>query len=633
MASNGRAQQSRIWQRRLAHWLWALPVLLVVAWLGIRQVDLYPPEVDEFYSMVNVGFAAEIPYSPGQVLESLQRNSANHTPLYFILLNVWGRLVGGEIALARILTVFCGLFSLTMIWRLGRDFIAPLAGLIALVIAASNTFFNFYIAHARMYPLLALLSGVTLWLYLRLAQRRTPATRADYLALAAVTYALANTHVFSALLFLALGAYHLLHAQKDERWLKVSLSIGAGLLLFAPWLPVVLGPGIVRAFWYLGGARPSLLDNLLAWLALTFNGSWLLLFVAAAGWLLCLRARMPALRSIGLIGLYFLLALGLVAGLTDALHPSRMRFALVGWIPIVLCLAAAHLGLMRRGIWLGLLTLLWLAAGVSFQQMPDWQPFFNGRELSFAEPPWQVASRLARAEAEAPTISWYRFGEGHLVWGGHMQYPQSDYYFSDRGIDFQTFVKPELFEKHARHLALSEPWHWVVYDETLVDDAEAAEIDALMTELNYRACERLTFGLHGILVKYGWQALDCALGTATEHENELVDYEFYGAALSPDQAQLLVVDRWLAHETAPPPQTNLSLQLLDSDWQRLASLDLPLETRPGLRQSALDVSAVPAGEYRLMAAVYDSQTMLRSDWQADGESSKMRQLATIVIPE
>ncbi len=633
MASSGYTQSSRDWQRRLAHWLWALPVLLVVAWLGIRQVDLYPPSVDEFYSMVNVGFAAESPYSPLQVLESLQRNSANHTPLYFVLLNVWGRLVGDEIALARILTVFCGLFSLAMIWRLGRDFIAPLAGLIALVIAASNTFFNFYIAYARMYALLALLAGVTLWLYLRLAQRRTPAKRADYLALAAATYALANTSVFSAPLFIALGVYHLLHVNKDRRWLQVSLAIGAGLLLFAPWLSILLGQGLERAYWYVGDWRASLLDIVGAWLRVTFNDSWLLLGLAAMGWLCCLRARMSALRCIGLVSLYFVLALGLVAELTGILTPNNMRYALAGWIPLVLCLAAAQLGLMQWRAWLGLLTLLWLAAGLAFQQIPDWSPFFSGRDLAFAGPPWQVVSRLAREEAEAPTISWYRFGEGHLVWGGHIDYPQSDYYFSDRGIGFQTFVTPELFEKHARHLALSEPWHWVVYDETLVDDTDADELDVLMTDLNYRACERLTFGQTGLLVKDGWQALDCAPGTATKHENELVNYEFYGAALSPDQRQLLVVDRWLAHETAPPAQTNLSLQLLNSDWQRLASLDLPLELRPGLRQSALEIGAVPAGEYRLMAVVYDSQTMLRSDWQAGGESSQMRQLATIVIPE
>ncbi len=29
----------------LAHWSWALPVLLIVAALSMRQIDLYPPTV------------------------------------------------------------------------------------------------------------------------------------------------------------------------------------------------------------------------------------------------------------------------------------------------------------------------------------------------------------------------------------------------------------------------------------------------------------------------------------------------------------------------------------------------------------------------------------------------------------
>lgn len=634
MASSGYTQSPLIWQRRLAHWLWALPVLLVVAWLGIRQVDLYPPEVDEYYSMVNVGFAAESPYSPLQVLESLQRNSPNHTPFYFLLLNLWARLVGEDIAVARVLTVFCGLLSLAVMWRLERDFIAPLAGTFALVVAASNTFFNFYIAQARMYPLLALLAGLTLWLYLRLVIGRgfQPKLR-DYLALAAATCALANTHAFSALLFVALGVYHLLHVQKDERWLKIAVSIGAGLLLLAPQLPGLLDAGVARSLQYLGTGRASLLQITNAWLTVTFNGSWLLIVLSAAGWLIALRDRMRNTRALLSIAVYFALALLALAALTDTLDPSKMRLALAGFPVMVLCWSVALFALAARRWWLGLLTLLWIAAGLGFQQLPGWNPYTDGRGLAFRESPWQVVSRWARAEAEPPTISWYWFNDGHLVWGTHLLYPQIDYYFHDRGIEVGTFVSHKRFSWHAPYIALTTPWHWVVYDKALADTNDTTELDALMTELHYRACERLTFGLRGILVKYGWHALDCTHRTATKHENELVDYEFYGAALSPDQMQLLVVDRWLARESAPPPQTNLSLQLLDSDWQRQASIDLPLETRPGLSQFAIDVGAVPAGEYRLMAVIYDSQTMLRSDWQDGGESSKMRQLATIVIPE
>ena len=52
-----------------AHWAWAIPVLLIVAALGVRQIDLYPPGPDEFYSMYNAGFLAHGPYTPFDVID------------------------------------------------------------------------------------------------------------------------------------------------------------------------------------------------------------------------------------------------------------------------------------------------------------------------------------------------------------------------------------------------------------------------------------------------------------------------------------------------------------------------------------------------------------------------------------
>ena len=620
--------RGRGWQ---AHWLWALPWLLGVAWLCIRQLDSYPPAVDEFYSMVNVGFASESLYTPGEVLASLQRNSANHTPLYFLLLNLWGRLVGGEVALARLLGGFCGLLSLAVVYRLARDFVAPLAGLLALVIMASNAFYNFYLPHARMYTLLALLAGVALWLYLRITQGRAQGHVGDYLALAAASYALANTHVFSGLLFAALGAYHLLHVRRDRRWLKVWLAFGAALLLFLPWAPVLLGPGIERSFVYLGAGRASLLEIMGSWFAVTFNGGWILALIALGGCLAVLRRR--GLPRYHLIALYFVLALALTAQLTDALDGAKMRFALAGWLPVIVLAAAGLHGLARRRIWLALAGLLWLAAGLAFQQAAEWQPYFNGRELSFKEPPWQVVSRMAQAEARPLMLSWYKFGEGHLVWGGHMDYAQSDYYFHERGVKFETFVPVERFRDNAGHHATSQPRHWVLIDSALVDAAAAAELDEIMSAAHYRACETLAIGQAGLLVKYSWQTLACRETQPTRYENELINYDFYGAALAQDKDLLLFVDDWRPRGIVPPAGTKLSHQLLDSSGDNVAQLDLPLSNRQGMRQFAIDVSGVAPGDYRLMAIVYDSQSNERSGWLDGGDSTDMQLIQTVTIPE
>ena len=138
----------------LACWVWVLPVLLAVAALSMRQIDLYPPTTDEFFSMFNSGWVINHPYSPTEVIQSLQDNSPNHTPGYFLLLSAWGNLTTFDVAIARVLTIFCALLALSIAYRLVRDFVAPVAGLFAVIIVASNAFYNFYIPHSRMYPLL-----------------------------------------------------------------------------------------------------------------------------------------------------------------------------------------------------------------------------------------------------------------------------------------------------------------------------------------------------------------------------------------------------------------------------------------------------------------------------------------------
>ena len=95
-------------------------------------------------------------------------NSPNQTPAYFIALSLWGQLTSYDLATGRVLTVLFGLLSLAIAYRLARDFVAPIAGIFALVIVSSNAFYNFYITELRMYPLLFCAAGLVLWLYLRI---------------------------------------------------------------------------------------------------------------------------------------------------------------------------------------------------------------------------------------------------------------------------------------------------------------------------------------------------------------------------------------------------------------------------------------------------------------------------------
>ena len=235
-------------------------------------------------------------YSPIDVIESLAEFSANHTPGYFLLLNLWGRLVGHDVVLGRTLSILMALLSLAMIYRLARDHVAPAASLFALVIVSCNAFYNYYYIHTRMYPLLVFVSALVLWLYLRMVYRRGINSPTDYFALGASAYALANTHIFSALFFAMLGTFHLLMLPKNRLWVKVTLTLMLACLMFSPWLAVIFTSGIEHTFgsWETGTAEFHELVR--TWYEVTFNGTWLLPLLAVAGVTIGVRRRLIRIK-------------------------------------------------------------------------------------------------------------------------------------------------------------------------------------------------------------------------------------------------------------------------------------------------------------------------------------------------
>ncbi len=619
----------------LGHWIWALPVLLVVAYLSISQIDLYPPTVDEFYSMYNSGWITNSPYSPIEVLQSLELNSPNHTPLYFLLLNVWGNLVGYDIVLGRAPTIFAGLLALSMIFRLTRDFVAPTAGFFALLIVSSNAFYNYFIPHVRMYPLLLFLSALVLWLYLRIVYQQPCAKRRDYFALAVASNALANVHAFSALLFASLGVYHLFIAPKDRRWAGVSLAVSAALLIFSPWIVVLITGGIDRTFeyWQLGSATVG--DILSAWLAMTFNGSLVLPLISIAGVIIGRRTAMIRSKPYILLCPIYIIVLGFTAWLTGGLGAHSMRLTMSGWPPTILFLSAGLYALYRVRKSLGLIVIVWILAGLIFQQTAVWRPYLEGRILHMDSPPWHAISRkLLAYPSPAPALS-FRIQFQGLSWPGHIDYPQRKYYFERHGSSLKYFDAIESLQRHVFLLAITEPAFRVFYREADIDAAQATELENIFLEADYDLCFDLELIQDIRISEYRWASLRCEepsviLSSLTDY----LEYEFYGSALNAEADRLAFTDQWTARIDAVYDNHMMSFQVISDDWRNEAQLDLPLVHDGVLRQFTIDVSNVPPGKYRLMLILYDKFTGEKASWIDNaGDVPSLQELTSFVIPK
>ncbi|MDE2952064.1 MAG: glycosyltransferase family 39 protein [Chloroflexota bacterium] len=630
---------SRIADRMLSHWLLALPILLAVAALGARHSDLYAPAMDEFYSMQNAGWAGDgafsSTFSPGEVLQSLRRNSPNHSPLYFLILGLWGQLTVPDIMLARLLSILFALLGLSLVFRLARDFVGPAAGTIALILASSNAFYNYYIAYARMYTLLVFLSALVLWLYLRIVDKGAGAKKRDFLALGAAVYCLANTFLFSAAFLLALGLYHLIAVSKNRNWLKISATVIVALLFFSPWLLAVLPDAYQRSIVFSNWENLSGTEALAAWLTVSLNAEILLLFLSIFGLLLGRLLKTIRLKPWLFMFLPYLLLLALIANYTTFIAEDAMRYHLSGLIPLLLTIVAGLYALYRIHWTLALLVLLWPIAGLQFQRTAPWDDILGGQIYSYLREPIHLISREALQEEQPPLLVGYRTDSWALYWKYHSDSDSlGDLYFDQRNLELITPDGIEDLEKDLRHHAIEEPYVWVFYLDRRLGAADRDQLATVMKKLNYQLCDSRAIGIGSTLDSFSWDALNCAPPhMQSRHQNAFIHYQFFGAEVNSDQGRIAYIDRWSSDEAEATSSLNMSMQLISEDWNNVAQVDLPMVKPDQLRQFTIDISNAPPGRYRLMTIVYDNQTGARSAWLNNGgEVGEMLELAVVNLP-
>ena len=604
------------------HWVVAMAVIGVVAALTIPQIDKYMVARDVPSSLQGAGWVADSPFSPIDVIKSVYAHTPDQGPLYHLLLNFWGHLVGHEIALGRMPGIYFGLLSLAMVYRLARDSIAPVAGNFAIIILASNAFYSFYFAHIRMYSLLVLVSVTVLWLYLRVANGERPRQRSVYVALAAACAALVNTHSFGLLLYIVLSLYHLLFVRKGRRWLAVAAVTHIGLALGSLHIFAMLAQGLE-----LGADPASPVPStdgfdvvFAAWLDVTTNGNPFLLLLAAAGAALIWRQQSRAWRRGVLLFPLLLFAVVVVYVSLGAIPAQTVRYWLAGLPIAVLFQAAGLYALHCKRKLLGALICLWVVAGLAFAQSTDWTVYMRGRLFSFQLPPWHLVSRTVEQSGVPAQIMAFMLPES-LMWSPRFgAVGLRDYWFEDRQIEFTWVGAVKWLRERARRHSASAESPWVVYQTFRIDGETVAAIENTMADQGYEPCERISLPVSTEMARYFWVALECMPARVAVSGNVApLQYEFYGAGLTADGTNLYFANEWASRNQGAVDQLNVSHQLISDEWKNVGQLDMPLTPAGDLRQFSMDVSQVPPGRYRLMAIVYDPSTGRTLDWHENSD--------------
>ncbi len=281
----------------------------------------------------------------GEMLPYLLRAVHEHPPVYFVLLAGWMQLAGtGEVAL-RLLSVFCGVLSIPLMYQFGRQAINPCAGLIAALLLAVAPLHVFYSQTARMYALLGMLALLTWWLVLKL---ETSNRRRYWLALTVCSLIGLGAHYYMGLVIASQAAYWLLAGRRQRRlllqwllWLAAPVVLAVLYLLTSPGAQGTLRGMFNRglSLWLDAGPWRGLAASMLFGPhgnTLGITGWGLLLMVVVLGIGLALSGRAGVRREIGVL---LLCAIGVPIGLLFILPEAiAARYVIFVLFPIILAL-------------------------------------------------------------------------------------------------------------------------------------------------------------------------------------------------------------------------------------------------------------------------------------------------------
>jgi hypothetical protein len=362
----------------------------LAAWLRTRSLDgtLW---IDEALSHGIASHAvADIP--------GLLRQDGS-PPLYYLLLHGWMELAGdGEAGLRALSVVFAVACVPASYWA-GRVAGGERTGLIAAALAALTPFLTIYGQEARMYSLVALLSVVAAGAFVR---GFVDGSRAFQAVFAATLATLLYTHAWA--LFIVPATLLALALLGRDALRSGAVALGAALLVFAPWVPVLVGQARdTGAPWSQTPSPWSLLGALPQALA---GGFGALALVAVGIWGLARARRDDRVRTIAVaLGALAVVTVS-TAWLASQVTPSwanRYLAILVG--PVVVL---AGLGLSRAGR-VGLVALVALAALWIVYRAPADKS--NTAELAARLGPLQPGTVVVSAQPEGvPLLAYYLGG-------------------------------------------------------------------------------------------------------------------------------------------------------------------------------------------------------------------------------
>lgn len=634
-------------ERKSPPWWWMIPILLLAFWLGAHYLNENPVWGDERNSIRDAGGLFFGPLSPGEIWERVATGNPWHAPGYFLILAPWGALVGWTLPALRVLSLLLGLLAVAWTYRLGRDALSPQLGLFGAAVLSTSMLFVHYLSTARMYALLAVLSVFTVWAYLRIVNTRGRVHPLLWLGLLVGATGLIYTHYFAAMTLIAIGAYHLLLASKDGRWLKTAAALALAGGLFLPWIRA-LTDGLQRAaeFEALHERAIGLPETLMRLAFLFGNGAALLaavMFAVALVGLWRLRQR-RGVRQLWFIAAAVFALIVLTNTVVQVMHEGRLRYLIGLWGLLALLVGLGLLQLTRLpfGRWLALVGLaVWM--GLGMVQVSARLVTTDTNDLDSIYPMHRVAAALnGYMQAGDLVINTIRVDELPDIDSPLNEYnPMRQFYFppdvATLMLQVETDDDQQEDEQDATYdLLAGKPRFWLAYQPNAAPETLPEFQDRLDTD--YDLC-RAVIDQPDLRVEFYTRVPLCCANydRAASTVARYGGIALTGLELLPvsDTGMLPIVTTWAIDSSVPAYTYSVAVHAWDAAETLVAQVDYGLELPAfSCKQAELPIGTLPPGEYQLRATVYNWQTGERLPGLLEnGEEGDLLRVGSFTINE
>ena len=216
--------------RSIKNYSWIILIFLVGLFLRIYDLGTESIWYDEAISVAvaKLDLFAQIKWSFIQ--------NDNNPPLYYTILHFWVWIFGDSEFSARVPSALFGSFSIIAIYSVGRFLFNKNVGLLAALILATSVFHIKYSQKARAYSLLALLTLVSYYFYLKITSSKE---RSYFVGYVISSVLLLYTHYFGFFIIAAQNIFFFTEYFRNRKVGELSLKkwVVSQVLLFILYLP------------------------------------------------------------------------------------------------------------------------------------------------------------------------------------------------------------------------------------------------------------------------------------------------------------------------------------------------------------------------------------------------------------